>query len=520
MATLANLRCVPAGLRPEFGAVTSLEIEDTPLGGGGFGQNYVCRTLNGAVPPLALVVKILIDNGQGSARHGSETIQKMMERLRDLNARCQARGEPPLCDVPALLAVPQFSFEATLHGQNVCGYGALRLDTQGHVPFDTFTDGDEALRQDYLSFPLAHRLQIAGDLAQGFRLLDEIGFVHGDINPENLFINPAEGHLALIDFDSGAVVENPGDQPATWGKPGDWLAPEINAQRAAASPHPNKQVVVDRLSDAWSFGIGVHYLLFLHHPLVYLKDLGARTLQDYFAANLWPEIAPHDPLYNAANDAVYQVYRQEIRSLPTPLVNAFDVLLNTGTFAPGLRPDGVAWARALGAALNPPVIHAFVADRRVIPVGGSVTLFWQVDHAQRLHLGGVGDVTGQNSAVVTPRHDTVFTLTATGTFGQVSATSPLVRVFAGPTLPALPHITVPSLLRQTLGALPILSLPRIAAPDLRHLRCVGRPSRSFLNCPSQKRPQSAIPLFGNAPTRPAAPRFPRLPRLGVGWPFR
>lgn len=431
MATLANLRCVSAGLRPELAAVTALEIEDRPLGGGAFGQNYVCRTLNGSAPPLPLVVKVLTDDGKGSARRGCETIHKLMARLGDLDSRSRQRGEPALSDVPALLAVPQFAFEATLCGQSVCGYGALRLDTEGYVPFEEFTDGDPGHAGTYLALPLPTRLQIALDLAHGMRLLDEIAFVHGDINPQNLFVNPAGAHLALIDFDSGAVVENPGDRPATWGKPGDWLAPEITA-RLAGTSGAGQPVPVDRFSDAWALGVGIHYLLFLHHPLVYLADFGTNTLRAYLAGNLWPEIDPGDRLYHHANDAVYRRYRQELPALPTPVRSAFDVLLNQGTFAPDQRPDGVAWARALGATHRLPAILRFEADPLLVPAGGAVTLRWQAQDAHRLWLSGVGDVTGRAQAVVTPRHDTRFTLTAASAWGQAQEATPLVRVVQAP----------------------------------------------------------------------------------------
>ncbi len=513
MATLADLRAVSFGLRPELSVLQTLEIEDQPLGGGNFGQNYVCQSVNSAPSPLPLVIKILQDDGNGSLRHGSETLQKLGERLRDLDTRCQRRGEPPLRDVPALLAVPQFYFEARLRGQDVCGYGALRLDTLGYVSFDTFTDGDADVMQDYLALPVADRIRMAYDLADGFRLLEEIGFVHGDINPPNLFVHLAEGHLAIIDFDSGAVVENPGDQPATWGKPGDWLAPEVTAQLAGP---PGKPIIVDCRSDAWAVGIGIHYLLFLHHPLVYLSDFGSGTLQSYFAAHLWPEIAPQDALYNAANDAVYRHYRQELPTLPTPIQNALDVLLNTGTFAPDRRPDGAAWARALGATQQPPVISFFDADALMIPMGASVTLTWQVDHAHKLWLSGVGDVTGQSSAMVAPLRSMRYTLTAYGAFGQAAESTPVVRVIPGPTLGPIPVPPPPKLptLRANApkapngqgGPLPLCALRALRftrmsqSPVVPGINPLGRPMAALL-------PRLRLPLL----------RLPRGPLPGLLW---
>src|SRR4051812_24111145 len=102
MADLLALRCVSSGLYAAYNNVTALEIEDKPLGGGGFGQNYVCRTLNGVPPADPLVIKVLQDNGQGSAKHGSHTLQRLIARLQDLDTQRQKQGEPPLGTLAAL----------------------------------------------------------------------------------------------------------------------------------------------------------------------------------------------------------------------------------------------------------------------------------------------------------------------------------------------------------------------------------------------------------------------------------
>jgi len=472
VADLTHLRCVPTGLRTEFDAITALDIEDKPLGGGGFGQNYVCRALNGTTPSLPFVVKVFQNNGMGSALHGSVTIQKLQERLQQEERRREQQGEPPLRDVPALQALPQFCFEAQLRGQSVSGYGALRLDTAGFVPFDAYTEGDADQAADYLALPLETRMQMACDLAEAVVLMDRIGYVHGDINAQNLFINVDTGHLTLIDFDSGAVIEQPGDQPDTWGKPGDWIAPEVLAQLAGCAA----RIRVDRFSDAWSAGIGMHYLLFLHHPLVYLTDFGTTTLQRYFAANLWPQIDAHDPLSHTGNAPVYQRYRQELHALPMPVQNAFDVLLNSGTFVPDQRPDGIAWLRSFQLAQTPPAIAGFAADRTLVPVGGPITLTWQAENASTVWLSGFGDVTGQNQLRLTVHRNSVFVLTAVSPFGQVSAQSPLIRVVTGPVPPTLRVPAIPAPLRN-LAQVPdkaclvprgrILSQPTLALPALR-----------------------------------------------------
>lgn len=448
MASLTDVVCQWAGLRPEFSAVTALEIEDTVLGGGGFGDNFVCRSLNGApCPAPGLVVKIFKDDGKGSEKAGWETTQKFQAALGRLDTLRRSRGESPLRDIPGLLAVPQFAFTAKLHGKPVRGYAALRLDTCGYVRFDSFTEADDPNRlQEYQLLSLRDRIQMAGDFVEAFDLLAVMGFVHGDINPQNLFVNIAEKRLAVIDFDSGAVVEQAGDQPGTWGKPGDWLALEITQQ--LCGKRGSGRVVVNILSDLWSVGVGVHYLLFLFHPLFYLRDLGGNTLKAYVSPGTrgWPHIAANDPLFNAANAPMYGPYIRRVAKLPTSLRNAFARLINRGTLEPNKRPTPQEWQAAFKKAFAPAMIRRFEVDASIILAGKTVTLSWDVENAERLYIDGVGDVTGQTQIRITIRQDTSFTLRVVDANGVVVAqTLPTVRVCYLPNLTmklpsALPYL--------------------------------------------------------------------------------
>src|ERR1700683_4008255 len=97
-------------LNPAFAAVTSVEIEGTPLGQGGFGEVYRARTVNNA-RPTPQVIKLLIDNGHGLAHRGYETVRELQRRLAAKNAEfLRLTGRSLLDHFPALQAVPQFSF--------------------------------------------------------------------------------------------------------------------------------------------------------------------------------------------------------------------------------------------------------------------------------------------------------------------------------------------------------------------------------------------------------------------------
>ena len=86
------------------------------------------------------------------------------------------------------------------------------------------------------------------------------------------------------------------------------------------------------------------------------------------------------------------------------------------------RSPGVlllALLAATACAKTPPVVTAFTADPADVASGDPVTLSWSVRGAERLVLlPGVGDVTG-TAVTVTPRVDTLYTLTAINTGGSV-----------------------------------------------------------------------------------------------------
>jgi len=64
---------------------------------------------------------------------------------------------------------------------------------------------------------------------------------------------------------------------------------------------------------------------------------------------------------------------------------------------------------------GPPQVLSFTADPADIVAGGSSTLRWLVTGATTITIApGVGDVSGTNSAVVSPATTTTYTLTATG----------------------------------------------------------------------------------------------------------
>lgn len=276
-------------LNDEFDNVNKVEIENKPLNEkGGFGKIYSCLPINGKRPQIPQIIKILINDSSGNHLKGFNTIQKLQDKIIIKNQELRRHNENCIENMPALFAMPQFSFQGTLNGQQVLGYSTNKLNKNEYVEFEEILH-DNYLQEKYYKLDINQKLQYALDLVEGMKILREMSYIHADINDPNLFINLKTGHLVIIDYDSGAVTEK-NDSPTTWGKPNEWIAPEIAKQ--LLPNHQSKQIIkVDLFTDTWSVAIGIFYLIFLRHPFFYLNRLGVNDMQDYFCKFKWPGVS-------------------------------------------------------------------------------------------------------------------------------------------------------------------------------------------------------------------------------------
>lgn len=95
--------------------------------------------------------------------------------------------------------------------------------------------------------------------------------------------------------------------------------------------------------------------------------------------------------------------------------------------------DSASFTATKSVNLLPPVIHAFTASRSSIVAGESVTLSWSTSNATAVSIDngpGAQPVTG--SVSVSPLQTTIYTLTATGAAGSVSARTTVTVLPPGP----------------------------------------------------------------------------------------
>jgi serine/threonine protein kinase len=460
MLTVVNVDSIHSGLCSAFQHVHTIELRESPLGAGSFGDVYDCVSINGASPDPPQVVKILRDNGNGSADKGFETIRKLQQKIIENNEGLSALQKPRLESLPALRALPQFSFLGEMDGRQVLGYSADRLDPEEYISFSMILE-DSQLRGEYLTLTIDDRLLLATEMVEGFQALAEMSFIHADINAPNLLINIKDCHLAIIDYDSGAVTDAPDDKPTTFGKKDDWLAPEIQDQMNPQTPQ-QITVKVDLFTDTWAVFIGIHHLLFLCHPLFYLESLSSSNIRSYLEAYQWPSIDTIYPLFSSfVEPKIYHRYRDLLNLVPDAVLRKLSVTMNKGFREPTLRTSYKQWALTLRAVQRGPEIAYFIADKETIVAGMRTRLSWSVSGAHKVLIdNGIGEVDLDECLDLTLTESQLYTLTARARNGESVSAYVSVRVWP---VPVLRSLQVPTCsIRQRIS----LHTPRTAPPQI------------------------------------------------------
>lgn len=350
MKTIHVINCLSTDLDAGYDGIKIIEIDDKPFNEGMFGDLYRCNSIDGRSPSRSQVIKIFKADADGNDKRGFITIRKLQNRIKSKNSDLQRAGKPTIADLPAFFALPQFSYEGNLGSNRVIGYSANWLDPGRFHNFEDVLTELRLLNQ-YLRLSLNLRLQCALDLAEAFSILRDIQYIHADVNPLNLFVSFDDGHLIIIDYDSGAVVENANDSPTTYGKQNEWLAPEVVVQLIGN----NHVVRVDVFTDTWAVAVGIHYLLFGLFPFFFLNDFSSSIARKYLSRSRWPLADFNDKSFLQQERKRYKQYRDlydhqvEIKEL----ARGFEATFNEGLLKPDRRLSYVQWVQRIRPLVKP-----------------------------------------------------------------------------------------------------------------------------------------------------------------------
>ena len=263
------------GFDPFFNQIKSISVDDVPFNGGGFGDIYHARGFNGGQQAkLKQVIKVFKPSNIGKDEHSWNTIVRLQEKLMKEMDLCANNGHDFLEQYPALIAMPQFIFEGTMDERKVRGYATNNLNDLGFVSFDKVIDEDNSpYIEEFDNRDMEWRYKMAYHLVRGFNLLYKMHFLHADISSDNIFVSLTQPTCAILDFDSGSIVETMDDNPSTFGKPQPWLAPEIAFQlKKGETVTGNMLVNINSFTDAWSVANALLNVLIMM-PAYYLVDM-------------------------------------------------------------------------------------------------------------------------------------------------------------------------------------------------------------------------------------------------------
>jgi len=339
MKTINVSKYTTTGFDEDFDKISSIQVEDKPFAEGGFGRIYHCKKINNKKFANPQVIKIFKDNGQGSAAHSYKTINSLQNKIIKKKEELAKLGVDFLEYYPAFFGAPQFVFEGEFDGALVQGYSANNLV---HFKYHCFTDvlNNSDNRDKYFQIPIELIYVKAYHLSRAFALLNEFSYIHADFKTDNFFVSLDEdGKCALIDFDSGAIIETLEDDTYTWGTPQDMLAPEIFEQLSY-----NEVIKVNLFSDMWSVAMANHYLIFCIHPLFFLNQITRNSVTEYINKYDWPAIDTQSHLFNKEMMDVYEWYLSAVSYLPKDILNCFKVTVTQGYETKELRTTYNQWA--------------------------------------------------------------------------------------------------------------------------------------------------------------------------------
>jgi hypothetical protein len=466
-----------------------LTIDDARTTDGGYGDIHPVRELDGTQPARPMLAKIFKPEPLKDLPGGAATLA---ERVRRLHRVLERRGDTDWRD--ALLALPYSVATAEVGGNRRLVAFMLDLEPLGYGPAPLTRDLGA---DDYVKRDLDDLIDLALRYAERAALLEEIPFLHGDQNPENLMFNLATLDVQIIDLDTGVVLEDGSERPLSPGKLDNCMPPEVKETGVFDEATMRKYTAE---AERWSVGSLVGMAIFVNHPGFFLRAIASRTLDEYAAAGYrWPDVDPDGPLFgDPLNKPRYAAFKQALDTLPGGIVDLFGDLFAAGTDG-ARRPRARDWVEAIAATRVPPVFEFVTLDSDLVLEGSEVVLSWAATNAERVESRELGTLAPAGSVQAVVDRATAFSLTAVNRYGRVEMRSPVVRVVPLPRFERIPAVPAPEL--RLTGTVSVTSppptIPRLAPPRVVDVASIPPAPVIARNLAPPRVPVPPLPAFSS-----------------------
>jgi serine/threonine protein kinase len=407
---------------------------------GGFGRIVPVLSIRNETPQVALLVKEFRLGSSHVINH-SDIISAVCGLHGALRSTPQAKW------IADLLAVPFLIASVVVLGQERLVTFMLDLKPLG---FQSAPFIDKEDRKLYLSSStIGQRIDLAMRYAQLAALLEQLRFVHGDQNPENLMIDQSAIDLQLIDFDAGVIVQTGDERPLTPGHQDAFMPPEVKGS-GTEPPHITKY---DLTAERWSVGLMIGQILFgATHPAFFLRAVSAKALDEYARSGYrWPDIDTNSDLFRTNALASYKRFRRAIDTLPGPIIDQFGTFFSAGVEG-DRRPTAASWMSVIDDVRCAPEFTSLTVSPTYILEGTQATIRWSTSQAEWVKSPEFGRLPPEGEASLVVSLATRFTFVAVNRWGareqSVSAhvvPLPHMRLVSIPDFPGLNvHAAIPT----------------------------------------------------------------------------
>jgi len=351
MKIITDIKSFTTGFNKAYNEVKSISIADFPYKSDNVGEEYKCLGINNRSQSNQ-VVKIWY-NGENCSKL-MKTIRNLQKKTKDYLRELKNDENKNKKKYPALIGIPQYSFEGRLNDKIVFGYSLTDLYSLGYIDLEEILLNKTRLKE-YQKISLKSKLSIASQLIEAFEALNSLRFLHANLNKDTVLVNLHTLSCALIYFEGGIFINNPSDRVHNFGQLMAWLAPEIMEQYSKGiSTRKNVNdlipVKINLLSDLWSISICIHYLIFTFHPFFFFSELTYYSLSEYINSGYkFPNVDMNYKYVTKGNNLLlYGWYRYYFdNNLPKKIKSNFEQAFLIGCLTPEWRVNYIQWKLAL-----------------------------------------------------------------------------------------------------------------------------------------------------------------------------
>lgn len=382
---IGDISVIDQDVNDNLYTLSLINYDENELGSGTFGSVYKVHSIDGKITNKYVLKIFSLEESQDKAYTVIETLHKKIKRT-------QISSKVPIYyKYPELMGLPFMIFKGydEIRNVNVVAFLMFDLLEMGYVDYGV----DHSDISEISALNPEDKLLLSFQFSKVISYLHDINFLHCDLKPSSLFINPKTKNLALIDYDGGFHV---GEQKKglTFGSISHWLSRKWNKYIRERKKGDEISIKEHINEEKWWLANGLFQILFGVIPYFFLKDADDKTKLIYLKSNKWPKANYDLDSFNLEIKENYiyflNIYNQLRNAGLDHLFNVFELTFNEGYKDENIRLESVEWKNIYLNILQgkfKPVINEFSVSKKVInKKGEEIVINWSVYNGNEIYL--------------------------------------------------------------------------------------------------------------------------------------